>query len=56
MSNNVDCVIVLRVPYDAADNAEVHFVVFGGAGAEQESAQFLGTLATTGAATIGQAQ
>ncbi len=56
MSNNLDGVTVVLLQYDAAANSDGHFVVFDVPAAQQQSAQFLGTLATTGTATIVQAQ
>ena len=38
--------------YQAADGHEGHFVVFEVPAAERQSAEFLGTLARTGAATL----
>ena len=50
--DNLDGTSVVLLQYNAAPNDDGHFVVFDVPAAQQQSAQFLGTLAATGTATL----
>jgi hypothetical protein len=51
-SNNLDGVTAVLAQYKQAPGDDGHFVVFDVPAAKQQAAQFLGTLATTGTATV----
>jgi predicted esterase len=52
VTNNLDGTTVVLLQYQAAPNRDGHFVVFDVPAAQEQSAQFLGTLASTGTATV----
>jgi predicted esterase len=52
VTNNLDGTTVVLLQYNAAQNDDGHFVVFDVPAAQQQSAQFLGSLSTTGTATL----
>jgi hypothetical protein len=51
-ANNLDGVTAVLAQYKEAPGSDGHFVVFQVPAAMQQSAQFLGTLARTGTATV----
>jgi hypothetical protein len=56
MMNNLDGATVVLAQYNMVPGSDGHFVVFEVPAAETQSAQFLGTLAATGTATVVPAQ
>ena len=52
VTGNLDGVTAVLLQYDQAASSDGHFVVFDVPAAEVQSAQFLGTLATDGTATL----
>jgi len=52
VSDNLDGVTAVLLQYDQASGSDGHFVVFDVPAAQTQSAQFLGTLADTGTATL----
>lgn len=56
LSDNLNGVTVVLLQYEQAGTSDGHFVVFDVPAAQQQSAQFLGTLMKTGTATLVGAQ
>jgi predicted esterase len=56
LTDNLDGVTVVLLQYQQAGTDDGHFVVFDVPAAQQQSSQFLGTLASTGTATLVEAQ
>ena len=51
-ADNLDGVTAVLAQYKQATGSDGHFVVFDIAAARDQAARFLGTLATTGTATV----
>lgn len=52
VTNNLDGTTVVLLQYTAPSDSDGHFVIFDVPAAETQSAEFLGTLVTTGEATV----